>query len=278
MIFLVYLQLERLIVLKPFCESVQNDRVIREYSLTDSEWQSIQDIVSTLRPFSKYTTKLQSDESTLSDFFGYWTLLRIKVSKSASTDSLCSSILHQMNRYHDTLMENPLIIAAMFLDPRHQRGLMDRKTLAIEYLCNLHEKIGKIEAKASDEGVEDVVQGSDGDSFEELEEYLSACASIGENNRLPVMVDESQNNVRKALEDFCGVKMPLNMAILEFWEKNKQEMALLYKLATVVFGVPPTQASVERAFSALALIITPRRTSLGDETMQNILLLRLNTR
>lgn len=41
-------------------------------------------------------------------------------------------------------------------------------------------------------------------------------------------------------------------------------------------AIPPTQASVERTFSALALVLTSHRTNLGDEILENILLVRLN--
>jgi hAT family C-terminal dimerisation region len=38
----------------------------------------------------------------------------------------------------------------------------------------------------------------------------------------------------------------------------------LFGLSQVVLAVPPTQVSVERAFSALGLILTARRNRLGD--------------
>lgn len=41
-------------------------------------------------------------------------------------------------------------------------------------------------------------------------------------------------------------------------------------------AIPPTQTAVERVFSALALVLTSHRTNLGDEILENILLVRLN--
>lgn len=53
-------------------------------------------------------------------------------------------------------------------------------------------------------------------------------------------------------------------------------MPELYRLASVIHSVPPTQTTVERTFSALALILTPLRTNLFDTALENILSLRLN--
>ncbi|XP_061401907.1 uncharacterized protein LOC133337716, partial [Musca vetustissima] len=49
----------------------------------------------------------------------------------------------------------------------------------------------------------------------------------------------------------------------------------LYELVQILLGVSATQVSVERAFSALTLIVTARRTSLKRETLDNILILKL---
>lgn len=51
---------------------------------------------------------------------------------------------------------------------------------------------------------------------------------------------------------------------------------VLYKLASVVHAVPPTQTTIERAFSAMALILTHLRTNLSDNNLVNILMIRLN--
>lgn len=255
-------------------------RDLKDLLLNNQEWESVQNIITILQPFKKYSKKVQSDEATLTDFFGYWTVLRIKLSKAPDTDNLSSCLLQRMNQYHATLMENPLIIAAMYLNPSHQRGLVDKKNMAIDFLCSLHKKILEVESTGSDQtGAISAIETSthDNSSFDELEEYLEACASISTINNFPRTAVEEPINLKDLLEGFCGIKMPHNLSILEFWEKNKLDMPDLYKLATTVFAVPPTQASVERAFSALALVILPRRTNLSDETMQQILLIRLNS-
>ena len=62
--------------------------------------------------------------------------------------------------------------------------------------------------------------------------------------------------------------------ILNYWETRKDDA--LYDIAKVVLGVPATQVSVERAFSALALVLTSRRTRLNDDTLNDILICKCN--
>ena len=47
-------------------------------------------------------------------------------------------------------------------------------------------------------------------------------------------------------------------------------------LKIVLYSVPSNQVSVERAFSALRLVLSDQRASLNEETLDNILMLKLN--
>lgn len=60
--------------------------------------------------------------------------------------------------------------------------------------------------------------------------------------------------------------------------KKKKSLPELYKLASVVYAIPPTQSTVERAFSSLPIVLTSHRTRLGSDVLQNIFLIRLNNK
>lgn len=62
----------------------------------------------------------------------------------------------------------------------------------------------------------------------------------------------------------------------EYYEQFREQDPLLYELAIVVFAAPATQVSVERAFNALKLLLSPARYNLKKETLENILLINLN--
>lgn len=258
-----------MIKLKQFCDENINE------TLTEIEWNHVRDIITILEPFNKYSKKLQSEKVTLSDFFGYWTLLRIKTSKS--DDQFSQQLLTQMNNYHNMLIENPTIIGAVYLDPRYQRGLGNKKSLAVEFLADLYEKIIRIEAfndaSTMVETEEENNNHSNG-SYDELDEYLNACNSAYGVERT-ISLDARQK-ITKILNDFNGEGLPLTASVLEYWKEKSNTDPELYKLASVMMTIPPTQTSVERVFSALALVLTSHRTKLEDETLENILLVRLN--
>lgn len=273
----------RLLELKTFCQSVVARKGWRDCLLTESEWKCTEFLQSVLAPFEKYTRKLQSNDVTLSDFYGYWTALRIKLAKSQ--DELSKNLLNEMNKFHDTLMQNPAMAGAIYLDPRYQRGLKELKPLAIEFLVHLYLKMRNAERLIDEERdtenqlfeSEQNEDAEKSDSFDDMRDYLDACGSINIHSDLHSEHRVNDEDIiREKLREFDGANESLKLSIWDIWEKRKSKDVELYRLATTVFSIPPTQTTVERAFSALALILTSHRTRLNDDTLQNILLIRLN--
>ena len=78
----------------------------------------------------------------------------------------------------------------------------------------------------------------------------------------------------------CYETMPRNHAnqrVLVYWESQKYLQPVLYKLSQVVFVVPSTQVSVERAFSGLKFILSPFRTSMSSTLLEDTLFIRCNS-
>lgn len=50
----------------------------------------------------------------------------------------------------------------------------------------------------------------------------------------------------------------------------------LYEVACIINAIPPSQATVERAFSALKFIFTEHRTKLDQDRLENLLMIKLN--
>lgn len=83
-------------------------------------------------------------------------------------------------------------------------------------------------------------------------------------------------NIKQKLNFLCDRQMePFESNILDYWKKQKHDTELV-KLAQVALAVPATQVSVERAFSALATILTKLRSKLSSTTLNCILLVKLN--
>lgn len=71
-------------------------------------------------------------------------------------------------------------------------------------------------------------------------------------------------------------RQPHHYDVWNHWLARKYSHPELFEVAMVVFSGPSSQASVERAFSALALVLSDLRTGLSDEALQHILMIKLN--
>lgn len=257
--------------LREFCGSLKDNKSIKCSLLSESEWDAVVELKDVLLPFKKYTTKLQAEQCTLSDFYGYWKLIRMKMEKSSHV--LKNNILNNMNQREQVLLLNPVILGAVYLDARYQRTLQpEQKKTAKLYLSNIFHKIQiaqKNELSSQQPNDDSNIINEKSDSFDELTKYLY-------NTGNPDSQTSVENSLEEIINEFDGVHESTNIPVLEYWEKNKQKFPKLYPVSQVVLAIPATQTSVERAFSSLPIVITPRRTRLGDNSLENILLVRTN--
>lgn len=243
-----------------------DNTALKDLILTETEWNELDNCISTLKPFKIYSTKLQKESSTLSDFFGYW--ICMKISLANKSEILSINLLEQMNSRHDVLINNPALIAGVYLDPRYQRALTGQTELAIETLLSIHRKMKNLVSVQE-------VEGANNESAESLNE-LEANFLLFMDNCSGIACQRDTQNIEMQIRNF-DVKEPIKSSVLEFWQKRKEQSPELYELASVVMAIPPTQSTVERSFSALGLILTSRRTNIGNEILEDILLVRFNS-
>lgn len=271
--------------MKSFCQQYADHKLLKDLALCDAEWEKIQELVQILSPFNKYSKRLQSVQLALSDFYGMWTSLRIKLAKRA--DDFSSVVMEQMNKYNAVLMDNPLTVASIYLDPRYQRSLTDKKSLAQKVLSEMYVRLKKIEGHEISEennAIEPTTTAQnphscDGyNSEDEINEFLNACESVTGSRNEPIRICEESDllSLKQKLEEFDGSIAPLSTSIFTIWEQLKSSWPQIYTLASVILAIPPTQTTVERAFSALALVYSSLRTKLSDQSLQDILFVRLN--
>lgn len=67
-----------------------------------------------------------------------------------------------------------------------------------------------------------------------------------------------------------------DIKVLRYWDTQSHRDLEMAAVAEVVLALPISQVSVERAFSHLPLILTDRRSRLGDKTLDNNLTVKLN--
>lgn len=71
-------------------------------------------------------------------------------------------------------------------------------------------------------------------------------------------------------------RQPHHYDVWSHWLARKHSHPELFEVAMVILSAPSSQVSVERAFSALALVLSDLRTSLSDDALQDILMIKLN--
>lgn len=116
-------------------------------------------------------------------------------------------------------------------------------------------------------------ENSDKEDDQILESYIKELyEGINEND---LHIDEDSS---VAWNNICSFKdkKPLQTNVLQYWYDKQFENPLLNKLANIVFAVPASQVSVERAFSILKFILSDYRTRLNPDLLQEIMLARLN--
>lgn len=114
-------------------------------------------------------------------------------------------------------------------------------------------------------------------------------------------MDERDANVHTRIEKLKLSFVKSDYCVLKYWKERKSADEELYLLSNIIYGVPPTQVnkiikttpnlllnclkltfsnisqvSIERAFSSLRIILTESRNRLNKETLENILLVKLN--
>ena len=125
------------------------------------------------------------------------------------------------------------------------------------------EHVDDAETISEDEQSEDQKSAKSNDSFEE---YLSNNFDSKNESKL----DELENYIKLPREK-------LNVNPLMWWKDKKTSLFPKLKfLSTAFLALASSQADVERTFSSLAFILSPLRTKLTAEHLQQIILLREN--
>lgn len=232
--------------------------------LTEREWTTVAKVVEVFGSTYEFTKKIQATLCTLSDFYGYWLRMEIAIRKCLDTAlpdddeiafDLPQKMLDSMQKYRGDLLNNPILLAAVFLDPRFSSYLkMPYKPIAIAKLISIWDRIHTKESINTDDDLE-IFLASD----------VMELTALGE------------RNIHDKLEQFTQLRPEKAVTnVLQYWESKKHHMPELYLMSRVVYCVPPTQAATERANSNLSFVYGRLRTSIGQTLLQDILLIRSN--
>lgn len=265
-------------MLKDFITELPIEREFKDINtlrLTSESWDEVEKIVSILAEFAECTTIVQADHVTLSDFYRIWAKLIFHCQKNSS-HQLGRALLAAMKDRREALLANPLINATLFLDPRCKQFMSPgKRALAVKYLADLYRRINVLENNSNqptstsdiDDDINNIMQSLLNSSMDEDE---------NRNNQSDLPTEPTINSIERMLREFGDTQIEFGNDLFVFWEAQKILKPELYKLATVIFSVSPSQATVERAFSSLPIILSPLRNQLSNKTLENLLITRLN--
>lgn len=262
------------------------------FKLLLQKWDVLIELKTILNLPYLTTVALQKKDFTLSDFYGCMKIIEMKLNQFINScekkyTTLATKLQICLKNRMQKLLDNPLLLVATFLDPRYKVDIdrdTDKLRLVELTIDKLFERIKSVELICEEPEIESTTNKS-GDLnslYAELDEQYEAMgyesSRIGEDLSRPNRIRETDLGVDLSKYEAavsCG-RMKSCESVMAFWNANKSEFGLLYKIASVIFSVPPTQASVERSFSALKFLFGVHRCNLSEDLLEASLLIHLN--
>lgn len=244
------------------------------FKIVLSNWSALTEVVNVLQVVYDATIEIQNPNFTLSDFYCCWIRIQMRLNRLISSSQLVTDLanvlLENLKKRKNALLKHPAMLCGIFLDPRiHKQLELESETefmIAKTALANLNERICVLSVKGT-QGME---------ANDSLDEYFRMATENDGNEEMKRRVD-----LMEALDHFHRsvphLKIEKSFSIFDFWEDNKNTFPALYNLACVINAIPPSQATVERAFSTLKFVFGELRTRLDEDKLQNILMIKLNS-
>lgn len=268
-------------------------------ALVLKKWNILEEMASALAIPYKLNISLQKPECTLSDFFGGWILMKIKLSNIAAEQTnrptcIANKLIISLDKRKNQLFENPAMICAVLLDPRYSSEVIQEEKIRLAKLTlmNLWERHSQFNSKDDSENNNDSSNGTGVDNDTNLlNSYFvrkGLRASALENTSIDESImtvrinkhRKSADDISEQLDDFlhelAGDFLLVNESTQKFWETKKQIFPELYELAMILYAIPPTQATVERLFSVFGFLYNDWRNQLSQDLLEAMIIITTN--
>lgn len=209
-----------------------------------------------------------------------------KIQTKKCNTSFSEKLVECLTNREKHLMQNKVLLAAIFLDPRYKITLDDQQyTTAISHLIGVWLQLKKLEQKSvdltinnddlilSEDSEDESTTGSDG-----LEEFLKEKDNVDKCIVSKMSQTSVSHTIEAILKSYHIKQDRLNhkINILKFWKSMETVYPEIYILSKIILSVPSTQVSVERLFSGLKFILSPYRSNINSQNLEDQLLVRTN--
>lgn len=208
----------------------------------------------------------------------------VKAKKNYETD-LAKHLLETLGERKDIIFSNPFMSAALFLDPRYRNQIINDEAKIEEAKTTLKKIWRRLAVLSAPVSVNTPINISgtsadtevslEFDPDEELDKYL--IGPTENQTRIRMEVEQYDEDISMLLELFNPPAISSKSNVVSYWEGEKENNEILYKLAMVVFAIPPTEVCIERDFSKLNFVFSDRRCNLTEERLEDIMIINLNS-
>lgn len=265
----------------------------KKFALLIKKWKVLEEMAEALAIPYQSTQLIQKADCTLSDFYGSCILMQIKFKLLATNQTQIAMKLNcAIEKRKKVLLENPAMICAVILDPRFSSDIINEKnvSLAKSTLTDLYERLKHLKGDDHNEidlNANNNKNDKDADllNLYFMKKGLSAMDGSSQGESATAMPREtvcfnSNSSISHILDEFldemAGGFLRSDKSVLQFWKTKKDKYPELYQLSTVLFAIPPTQATVERLFSLFGFLYNDWRNQLSQNLLEDMVVIITN--
>ncbi|XP_055619659.1 uncharacterized protein LOC129764517 [Toxorhynchites rutilus septentrionalis] len=218
---------------------------------------------------------MQEQHVSLPDFYIAWLMAMNEVRK-IKENLFVPDLLNSLKTRLAALRKSRAFKMALYLDPRmnyHGSTFFppEEKVEIQRYINETWQWIHQLQSTSSS-SIMSNESLSVSEGIDDFDEYLTEMFGG--------FVDTENRPQTKFLQQLQSLDLEPRQShsynVWDHWVSRKTTHPELYAVAMVVLSTPSNQVSVERAFSVLGIVLSNRRTQLAEDTLTNILLVKLN--
>lgn len=234
---------------KPFIEQqdiARNSTSEDFFGVNEMYWKTVDDFLVLFAPINDILIKYQEENLHYSNFYANWLTCKLLVQQivtNSENDSFVKTVGELILQFIDNrsvlLLNNNLLIACLYFDPRFQHTLnIVQKERAISCLKSLWNKY----ASLNKEFETSALNSTDGcDVNLEDEDLLTAFLRQD-------VIEDTEINVHAKIENLKLPFLKSDTCVLKYWKERKSADLELYIISNIIYGVPPTQVIINNFF------------------------------
>lgn len=239
----------------------KNKEIGWKFFVTADFWDKLAEIEEVLKIPYIATVDSQKVGYGLADFYISWLRIEKGLQRIDSKyTNLAEKIMNRLIERAPYLFETPLMLCAVYLDPRINFKLTrEQKRDAAMALVKIHERMQKLDAADEKCTVNDTLDEIQADRNPNAEQR-----------------DSDTTALLDSLTNFEAEKSGIRDQVTQFWRENGNKYPMIEKLARVIHSVGANQCCTERSFSSFTFIRSKHRKSMDAKNLSNLLMIRLN--